>query len=624
MTSVVVKKNYFSGLSKVQDASPAGLAAIIRSLAIDNARTAINALSLSNVTDNTTGTAASSLTTSGIIAPSGVFNAVSVSGVQTAAFNTSLGKLRSAEASWVKTVNKVLAKLGLHLLSVNEGTASYNTILAQDLTATGATGSTAVNYSSFVNSAAIAVANLHSLYLGVNHVLKALGMLPVPATFLNIYPTSQTLNLAGNNLGMLNIPAVVADSITSEPGLQVHTNYEASLSNPNYVPYTAADYVVGTNSVSLADGTAFLAAMANSFATLAVFWNEGLAFSGVAALTDSTGGTASSLPVTLVPVVVTPLVGYTDVSAASAQTAALNTLFGAYANAFSSIQKLINSYNDYEGVPPVLDPTAGTASSTLASETVTPAAGTGSAVASATFTESTNKNLLATDTITIGNQTFTIVSSIGTAAGNILVGADTNAGFAATMANIIASAAASISGGPATAGYVPNTTPANWSGAVGNGLTSGETYVFSALAPGAAGNSLASTYTASGTSAGSFGASTFAGGVTATSGSLTSIEAALVVIEDNISTLAFQLNEILFNQGTPTIIDTSGGVAGPTLATIPTVVVADNVVNPVGVANAAIETVVTAIRNNMSTLAASLTTIIGDTVFVAPIGVVAG
>lgn len=145
-------------------------------------------------------------------------------------------------------------------------------------------------------------------------------------------------------------------------------------------------------------------------------------------------------------------------------------------------------------------------------------ASTAAVKASTTFTESTTKDFLATDTMTIGNQTFQFVSSIGSAPGNILVQANTNAGFALAMAAIIASMAASISGGPATATYVPNTTPSNVSGSIasGNGLTTAQTVIFTALAGGTAGNSLSTTYTATGgTSAGSFTSTTMAGGAAA-------------------------------------------------------------------------------------------------------------
>ena len=129
--------------------------------------------------------------------------------------------------------------------------------------------------------------------------------------------------------------------------------------------------------------------------------------------------------------------------------------------------------------------------------------------AQATFTESGTKNFLATDTITIGNQTFTFVSSIGSTAGNILVSADTNAGFVTTWTNIIASLAAAAIGGPATANYVPNAAVPNVSVAVGNGASTGATYIVTATSPGSAGNALASTYTdTGGTSAGSFDAVT--------------------------------------------------------------------------------------------------------------------
>ena len=635
MTAIIVKKNDFSGAGKVYDAGPQGLAAIIRGLAIDNARTLINAASIASVTDNSTGTAATMLTVAGIIAPSGVYNAVSAGGAQTAALNTALVALRSAQASMASTINKVATKLGLPAVSWDEGTNTYNVIPAMTLVGTTANGSTAVNYSSFVNAASIAIANLHCLFLAMNKVLVALGLRPIPGTFLQSYVSAQTIDLAGNNLNMVVIPAVVSDTTSANPGAQVHTAYENFLSGNSFNGANtynglvqSTDYVAGTNSVKLADATLFLQDMANNYATLAAVWLAMQTLTGPAAITDSTGGTASVTEPgpTLVPVVATPLVGYVDVAGASASASALNTLFGTYQNAFSSIQAKLNVYNNYEAYPAIPDGSGGSVSGTLSSETVTPSAGSGGVYAAATFTESTTLNFLATDTLTIGNQTFTFVSAIGTTPGNILVGADTNAGFRATMANVIASMAASISGSGATANYIPNTTPANVEGSIaaGNGLTTGQTVIFEALADGVGGNSLASTYTNSGTSAGSFGAANFAGGLAATSASLISIDAALEVIENNISTLAQQLNYVLVNLGLPMLVDDSGGVAQPGLIVIPATSTTDNVVNPTGVANAAIETIVTAIRNNMSTLNAALTTIIGDTIFVAPISVVAG
>lgn len=116
------------------------------------------------------------------------------------------------------------------------------------------------------------------------------------------------------------------------------------------------------------------------------------------------------------------------------------------------------------------------------------------------FTQNSTNNLLATDTFEVGNSTFTIVASIGSTAGNILKGAN----WLATLTNIINSLAASISGSGATANYVPLATPANVYGELGT-----NTVTFYDITPGSAGDSLASVYTASGTSGGSFTGSTF-------------------------------------------------------------------------------------------------------------------
>jgi hypothetical protein len=121
------------------------------------------------------------------------------------------------------------------------------------------------------------------------------------------------------------------------------------------------------------------------------------------------------------------------------------------------------------------------------------------AAASATFTETSTHNFVAGDVLAIGNNTFNIVATIGSTAGNVLKGAD----FAASAANLVA-AVMGTSGGGTT--YVAPTNTPNVSASFST------TIVFTALALGAGGNSLVSTYTPFGTSAGGFGATTFTGG----------------------------------------------------------------------------------------------------------------
>lgn len=121
--------------------------------------------------------------------------------------------------------------------------------------------------------------------------------------------------------------------------------------------------------------------------------------------------------------------------------------------------------------------------------------------AKAVFTETSARNVLATDTIQVGNGTYTFVSAIGTTPGNVLVGGN----FVASMTNLINAIAASISGSGATANYIPLGTAANIT-AEFDGATKVN---FFARTPDAAGSGYPSVYTASGTSAGAFGGATF-------------------------------------------------------------------------------------------------------------------
>jgi hypothetical protein len=613
MTSIVVNKNYFSGNGHVYDAGPDGLAAIIRSLAIDNARSGVSALSLSAATDNTTGTAGKVLAVggglNGIIAPSGIFDAAGGGAVQAAAFNSSLGKIRSAEASMVATINKVAFKLGLPALSIEEGTAVYNTILAQDLAATTAATTSALDYTSFVDTAVLAVSNMHSLFLGVNAVLKALGMATIPSTFVNIYPTNQTININGGNLALFDLPAVVAAVLNTALG---------------YPTMAATAYP----SVSLADGTKFLQAMANNFATLIAYWNNALNLSGPAALTDANSANATA---TLLPVIATPLVGYTDISTSSASASAINSILTTYQNDFSSLQAKLNSFYSFQGLPSVNDNSGGTPStSALAVGSIAPAAGAGGAFATGTLTEATATNFIAGDTMTIGNQTFNFVTPIGNTPGNILVRANTAAGFALTMGDVIASMASVTRGLPgATANYVPNTAvPDTVVASLVPNAGGGATYSATALVDGVGGNALvfSNTSTHSEVMDGSGYLGGTVAGAAATSASLTSLNAAFAVVENNISTIAAQLTSILLSQGEPALVDYSGGVSlgSAGVAAIPALTVADNVTAAVGVVNTAAITVLTAIRNDISSLNAVLTAIIAETNFVTPISVVAG
>ena len=125
---------------------------------------------------------------------------------------------------------------------------------------------------------------------------------------------------------------------------------------------------------------------------------------------------------------------------------------------------------------------------------------TAAIAATAVFTETASNNFLANDTITVGNDTFKFVSTIGATAGNVLIGGS----FAATAANLVSAIMGT--GGSGTTYIAPSSTP-NVTAAYTTGVIT-----FTAITAGTAGNSLTSTYAPSGTAAGSFSGSTFSGG----------------------------------------------------------------------------------------------------------------
>ena len=138
--------------------------------------------------------------------------------------------------------------------------------------------------------------------------------------------------------------------------------------------------------------------------------------------------------------------------------------------------------------------------------TTTVGSGSAGTAATAVFTETSTNNFLAGDTVKIGGITYTFATTLTGVQGQVLVGA--------AFANSAANLCAAINGGlGANTNYVPTVTlpPAT-------ATTVTSTITVTANSVGTGGNTLASVYTASGTSAGSFAGSTFSGGVNATDG----------------------------------------------------------------------------------------------------------
>lgn len=223
-----INQHYFSGSGRVFDRQ-IGLAAILRSMAVDNAIIRLAADEPEGLTDNSTGTA-----TLGYAAFPKTFSAFDASaggGVQNTGFNTALGSVRNAHAVIAANIAGIRAALGLPALTVAEGTvATADTVAAVTKTATAGQGTAAVSFASFRASVAALAANQGVLAKAVAEIRAAVGL--------------------DTSMGVLDWGG-----------------------EPNYVlaaiPATAANAAAGDPSVALADGTAVLTAAANNIATFA-------------------------------------------------------------------------------------------------------------------------------------------------------------------------------------------------------------------------------------------------------------------------------------------------------------------------------------------------------------------
>jgi len=238
MSSVAIKLSHFSGLSHVADRTSLGLAAILRGMLIDTARLKIEVSGVHDFTDNSTGTSTGGALLAMPVPSVGV-NATSAGGVQVTALNASLVKLQNAGKVITNTINEASALLGLPANVSGFGTqVTGDTIPAQDLTSTAASGTAAATLASAIASFNAVEANVAALAAGVNAVLVAVGAAPVDATMLG----SQT---SAYLLTAISIPATVA--VAAGPG-----------------------------ALAKADADAFLDNAADNIATLAAAWNAAM------------------------------------------------------------------------------------------------------------------------------------------------------------------------------------------------------------------------------------------------------------------------------------------------------------------------------------------------------------
>lgn len=235
MTATKVKLGQFTGLSKLHSKEAGGLASILRGLAIDNARIAIAVSSMTDFTDNSTGT--SNGTVKQVTLPTAVIDASSLSvGSPVAGLNTAMGIFDNAVAVVAQQINLARTRLGLTLLTDSTGgtVATPGTIPAITKALTATTGTGCATKASVVAKLGIVRANVYKLALAHNEVLVAMGLTPL------------TINMTGNISSLLTL----ADSGTATASA---TGADA-----------ASDTVVDAALVALADSIAAIAASWNA------------------------------------------------------------------------------------------------------------------------------------------------------------------------------------------------------------------------------------------------------------------------------------------------------------------------------------------------------------------------
>jgi hypothetical protein len=324
MTAIKVKKDTFSGASKVYDAGSDGLAAAVRGLAIDHARIKVEVAQVADLTDNSTGTNGGAIVAMNV--PTAAFDASAAGGVTASALNTSLDKLENAGAVLVRSLNNVRARLGLDIMSHASGTvAAADTIPAQDLTGTGGTGNTTPTFASAVTALTQAQKNVYRLARAANEVLTAIGEEPLAIAAMSGMPSDYALAA---------IPTISA----------------------------SAD---GAASVSKTVVDAFLTAVANNLASIAYAWNSAMIQGGLSDLTDSSGGTpATGLAAMTMP---TPANG---AATTSAPKAGFDTAMGIIEENLSEVATRMNVLRRRYGLAPYTDNTGATVDGTLSSQSV--------------------------------------------------------------------------------------------------------------------------------------------------------------------------------------------------------------------------------------------------------------
>lgn len=300
---------------------------MIRGLAIDNARAKVEIAQVPDLTDNSTGTAGTSIASMAL--QTSAFDATASGGADLTTFNAALVKVHNAQRILVNSMNNVRARLGLPIMTLVGGVqAAADTIPALDKTVSSASGTSAVDFTTGKAAMNVVRLNMNKLYEGLHDVMRAIGE-------TNIANLDQGQGASGiTQLNLATVPAATASAS-------------------------------GASAISKASADAFFTAVANNIATIANQWNGKMFQTGLTDLTDSSGGTPAqtNLAAAALPA---PANG---AATTSAPKAGFDTVLGVIANAQATIAKQLNSLLVRYGVTPITDNTGGTATTTVAAIT---------------------------------------------------------------------------------------------------------------------------------------------------------------------------------------------------------------------------------------------------------------
>ena len=241
MPAIKVTQNYFGASGRLYGSD--GLGAVIRGIAIDNARIKIMTSNVPDLTDNSTGVATAALVA---LAVPTEFDASTADGASQAEFKVAIVKIEDAGKVLATSVTNARTILGLSAVAAASGTqAAANTIPGITQVVVEEVGSDAVDFTSGRVAIAQAKSNLERLLRAVNEVFVAIGADPIGSDL-------KTQGSSGENLTAISVVKRSA--------------------------------VGSTSHLSKVDANAFLANMANNIATIAKAWNK-IMTQGAAAVT---------------------------------------------------------------------------------------------------------------------------------------------------------------------------------------------------------------------------------------------------------------------------------------------------------------------------------------------------